>query len=108
MEPYKCEYVPVNDAVVFIMSIPDAFEKLYQILLEYRAAMPKIRSHYERQSYSKRIRCGPEAKAINAMLQLRFNYTDSYVNTGDCIWRYLMVYEDHRTKIQARGQSANA
>lgn len=108
MQPYKCAYVPVNDAVVFIMQMPGHFESLYQLLMKYREAMPRMRWDWQRKEHSTRIRQGPEAKAINAMLALRFNYTDSYLSTGDCLWRYLMIYADHRSKIQSRGQSADA
>lgn len=106
-EPHKCEYVPNNEAVIFVMSIPTLMDKLSSLLQLHRTAL-RTGMRYEWRDTGRRYRVGPEAKAFNAMVMAKFRYADSYISSSDCMHRFTIIYEQNRTKIQARGQGDNA
>lgn len=106
-DPHKCEYVPLNEAMDFILKIPAAFEKVHNLKIKYREALRSGRK-YQWRIAGREYRQGPEAKIITSILQLRYRYTDSYLKTGDALNRFVCIYEEHRDQIQARGQGNNS
>lgn len=107
MEPFKCDYVPESAVVSLIMKIPSAFEAVYILRQEYIYALRNL-NRYEWIAGRKKYHSSKETIALIAMIRLHFNYMDSTLATRDFLSRFMRIYGNHRSAIQARNKGINA
>lgn len=99
LEPYKCEFVPENDLVVFFMANRQLFEKLFDADQLYRKSFSNNR--FARISARKNFHSCDAVRIFKAMILLKYNFKDSYIASNDILTRCLRIYKRHRDKINA-------
>ncbi len=99
LEPYKCEFVPENDLVVFFMANRHLFERVNDEYELYRKSFSNNR--FARHAARKHFHSCDAVKIFKAMILLKYNFKDSYIASNDILSRCLRIYRRHRDKINA-------
>jgi len=98
MEPFKCEFVPVNAIVALCIKNRQLVEYVWQLDRDYIASF-KTENRHTWRTKGKLYRTHPMTKVLKELLRLQFNYTDSTIACGDVINRTMKIYGKHREKI---------
>ena len=99
-EPHKCEFVPVDEIVLFCKKNRQLMEKILLMYMEYLRCL-ESRNRYAWTEARKKMMFSPEWKILNALILAQFNYEDSYINCGDAGRRFVREFIKHRDKIIA-------
>jgi len=97
LEPYKCEFVPENEIVIFMLHNKQLMEKVYQEYELYRAAFSGDRQVWK--GLKKQYHFCDAVKCFKALILLKYNFKDSYIASNDILTRCIRIYKRHRDKI---------
>lgn len=101
-EPHKCKFVPNDEIVLFCLQNSNILEPVHMLREKYLEVLrAKDARRREWVLYRKRYHGSAQAKIVNALLLLKFNWTDSYINTGDALNRVMCIYKENRDEILA-------